>query len=519
MSSAPVSRKLVHDAAELTESRPLFVPPFKASFHRIFLSALKAYFSGYAVACIPRIVSLILKRLVSRGKNSSKAPAHSLLGQLFQILSKSFKARLPWFFLVLIGGFRLFDRLFWEIARKVGWRPLDGKTAVAWDGKKNGNGMVVGSVVEGVSMAAEADDHPYEASPNLESKRQIDTKNAPQLPPARNILSPTFLAGVASSALALLTIEPARRADFALFTLVRAMDSFASFQNHKIQRMLRWVPPILMNNMDTSVFVACCTQIMYCWFYYPEALPRSYVKWIQKMSRMDPRLLEAVKLLGKGVMVYGKDTGHAHLVGDYAEEMGYGFAAGDPVNGFISCTLIHCGIEGCWTHLVDVWRSGFFDALKIYIPVHLLPALIFHRRRFFSNQFPSTVLHVATNALRSSTFLATFIAGVWAPICVVRNVSRQDTTLGPLLGSFLCGFSLLLERKSRRREIGLYCLPKALESSWWRITHALGMGGIKIPGGDVALFAMGMGYLLSAYQYHHKALRPAVRGLLGFFLV
>ncbi|KAI9098171.1 hypothetical protein DFS34DRAFT_580455 [Phlyctochytrium arcticum] len=237
------------------------------------------------------------------------------------------------------------------------------------------------------------------------------------------------------------------------------------------------------------------------------------------MSRMDPALLEAVKLFGLGKLQYGKDTGYAHLVGDYAEKHGHGFAAGDPVNGFISCTLIHCGVVGCWTHLVKTWQSGFLDALKIYIPVHLLPALLFHRQRFLSKQFPTTLLHVATGALRSSTFLATFITNVWLPICLVRNLTHTDTKLGPTLGAILSGFSLLLERKSRRREIGLYCIPKALESTWWRVTHAMGVAGIRIPGGEIAMFAMGMGYLMSAYQYHHKALRPAVRGLLGFFLV
>lgn len=235
---------------------------------------------------------------------------------------------------------------------------------------------------------------------------------------------------------------------------------------------------------------------------------------------MDPRMLHAVRLLGLGEMVYGKDTGHAKLVGTLAEEMGFGFAAGDPVNGQISCTIAHRGIEGCLPHLHNVWKAGFYDALKIYIPVHLLPAIIFHHKRFTDpQQLVPTVKHVTTAALRSSTFLATFISFVWAPICLVRNITHQDTILGPLLGSFLSGFSILLERKSRRREMGLYCLPKALESAWWRITHKVGLGGFKIPGAEVLMFALGMGYLMSAFRLSPHALRPAIRGLLGFFLV
>ncbi|KAI9098170.1 hypothetical protein DFS34DRAFT_101480 [Phlyctochytrium arcticum] len=316
-----------------TNREALFVPPFKASFTRILISALKAYFSGYAVATVPSVVSLIIKT-ISGGPGTTKNPAAAkarltfLATSLIKLLTRSFRARLPWFFLVLIGGFRLFDRLFWDIARYVKWKPLDGNTTVMWDGKHRALDVsrrrlsgsppvvVVGSVlaeeieIEGVPKAAEEDVlsdtktvvpgnvlqmEPLDIARSGTSSDVNNTLTAENkivqlrlqemqqrqaakdrdkdlarhiIPPARNILSPTFFAGATASALALLIIEPARRADFALFTLVRAADSLTAFQSHKIKSSLNgWVPPFLLNNMDTAVFVTCCSQIMFCWFF------------------------------------------------------------------------------------------------------------------------------------------------------------------------------------------------------------------------------------------------------------
>ena len=50
-------------------------------------------------------------------------------------------------------------------------------------------------------------------------------------------------------------------------------------------------------------------------------------------------------------------------------------------------------------------------------------------------------------------------------IIAVRNVRRMDTSLGPLLGSAVCGLSLFVEKKSRRLDLAMYVLPRALETA------------------------------------------------------
>ncbi|KAJ3081535.1 hypothetical protein HK102_002286 [Quaeritorhiza haematococci] len=165
--------------------------------------------------------------------------------------------------------------------------------------------------------------------------------------------------------------------------------------------------------------------------------------------------------------------------------------------------------------------------MKLYIPVHLIPTLVFNGRRFLQ---PSTFRHILLSAARSSAFLATFIATIFYTICLVRNQTKNDKPFGPVLGSFLCGFSLLIEKKKRRRDMGLYVLPKALESLYYRMVTSRNGGmtavssGIARKGGllkhgDVAIFALSMGYFLSTVIHEPEAVTPAIRGILGFFLV
>ncbi|KAI8593359.1 hypothetical protein BDZ88DRAFT_404417 [Geranomyces variabilis] len=494
---------------------PLYNPLFKPTARRILLSAVKAWSTGYAAAAVPTIVSLVLKQILGGGKSKGKGrvPLADLPARVIAILVASLRGRMPWFFMALIGGFRLFDRLSWEIVGRFGKG-----SATAAEGLEMQK-RISKEIVSESAIAKSAEAHVTTNSGVTAPPAAVTASHhIPPIPPASHILTPTFVAAALSSALALLVVKPTQRADFAVFTLVRAVDSLASFQGRKIRDAMRarGVPQGVITNADAVVFIACCTQIMFCWFFFPQALPRNYVNWINKMGHMDPRVLRVVKYLGHGIMKKNRDDGYGHILGSYAVEIGRTFAEGDPKHGQISCNIIHADSPHCGRHLLEVWRDGFGDAMKLYIPVHLLPALIFHRNRFANRkEIGPTIANVARGAVQSSAFLATFIVLVWAPICGFRNALKTDGYIGPGMGSFLSGFSIFLERKSRRREIGLYCAPKALESAWWMLTR----NKVKIPGAEFVMFATGMGYLLSSYQYHPKALRPAVRSALGFFLV
>ncbi|KAJ3010320.1 hypothetical protein HKX48_007460 [Thoreauomyces humboldtii] len=481
---------------------------YKPTLVRILLSAIKAWSTGYATGVVPAIVGLVLKHIKGR-------PLSALPQGVWQVLVKGLRNRMPWFFMALIGGFRALDRGCVEVTQLV--QRIQSK----------GEGGFKDVAPIDIAKAMESDTGVAIASAQAVVLRDAKTPLPKPLHHDADTFAPsTFIAATVSSALALLVVKPAQRVDFAMFTVVRALDSLASFHGKDIRRRMRekGVPELVIDNGDSVVFIACATQIIFCWLYFPQALPAAYVKWISQMSHFDPRLLEAVRLLGLGTMKYGVETGHGALLGPYCESLGVPYGAGNPANGFIPCTLIHPQSTNCTTHLVNsVFRQGFGDAARIYVPVHLLPAILFHPRRFVDHPV-RTVKQVTLAVTRSATFLALFICGVWAPICLLRNATRRDSMVGPALGSLLCGFSILVERKSRRREIGLYCVPKAAAAAWWMVRNGRVTGKVagkvpRLPGMDVVAFALGMGYLLTAFQGNPNALRPAVRGVLGFFLV
>lgn len=119
--------------------------------------------------------------------------------------------------------------------------------------------------------------------------------------------------------------------------------------------------------------------------------------------------------------------------------------------------------------------QAFVDSLAIYLPVHLIPVLLFSTTTLMNAPI-ATLIRILAGAGRSSAFLATFVGSIYASVCLVRtrlptflNIfgikwSNQiyDSGLCVQLGCMLCGLSVLIENKRRRREMALYTAPRAL---------------------------------------------------------
>lgn len=79
----------------------------------------------------------------------------------------------------------------------------------------------------------------------------------------------------------------------------------------------------------------------------------------------------------------------------------------------------------------------------------------------------------------------------------VRQLLGDDVTFGPWLGSFLCGFSVLIEKADRRRELACYVLPRAMQTLW----HRLGIKPV-MPHGDVAIFCFASAVFMAVYNFY-----------------
>ncbi|KAI7905904.1 uncharacterized protein BX663DRAFT_498069 [Cokeromyces recurvatus] len=319
--------------------------------------------------------------------------------------------------------------------------------------------------------------------------------------------------------------------DLTFFVLVRALDVFAHriYVSAKVrQKMPEWI----LEYGNIFIFMLASTEIIFSWFYEPERLPKSYAKWITNMSGIDTRLLETLRAIRNGNWIYGKDTGLGYLLSDYCAQLGLPRSFGDPIYGRIDCTVIHEGSPyGCEVNALYRFYKGFVKIFPVYLSVHLLPTLFFQTSRFIQTPI-QTILRVLLASTRSSTFLGTYIAIIWYSICLVRtrlghqvfkiNQTRLDNTLSPLVGSMLCGLSLLVESKHRRGEMTLYVVPRALFSFTERILspHQKGRGWEKAAAeiAENLTFATSVMIVLHAVYQDQFMVRPSVRGLLSWIL-
>lgn len=334
----------------------------------------------------------------------------------------------------------------------------------------------------------------------------------------------------------------------------------------------------LMNSVrkqaDGLTFVVACAIIMFNWFYHPERLPPTYVRWISNLASMDHRALDALRCIRlQKPYRYGygrKDTEPAgiDLLGSLSESLGHPYswgdisrlprtraqarqerdqgskaaieaakAAGRPLPepyildgatgprgrgemGGVPCEVIHCGVGGgnCFKNSLYRFLRAWKVCLGIYVPVHLLPRLLFGPGQF-RKQPIDTITKVLKGSMRSATFLSTYIASIWFMVCMSRSVilprlfpsvpfSFWDSGLGPILGSWTCGWSVFIEEPRKRAEMALYVAPRALFA-----LAEMGRPGWLSRGQKSALqverllFGMSVGVVIAAARHRPDLLR------------
>lgn len=208
---------------------------------------------------------------------------------------------------------------------------------------------------------------------------------------------------------------------------------------------------------------------MWAFMYTPSRLPGSYNKWIASAAQTDQRLLTALRRMRWGDLVYGVETGQAELLESMCADYKMPLEWGDPVKTIpIPCELYHMGRgPSCEYHALSRFSSSVVWAFSTYLPLNLLLVL--------RNPSPASLKGAIKSALRSSTFLAAFIAFFYYGVCLARTrlgpkilgtslVARRqlDSGLCVSAGCALCGWSILLENAGRRKDISLFVVPRAL---------------------------------------------------------
>jgi len=122
-----------------------------------------------------------------------------------------------------------------------------------------------------------------------------------------------------------------------------------------------------------------------------------------------------------------------------------------------ACSEIHPGGETayhCAKYTVTHFTHEFFQASKLYIPLHVFSFLLSERKN---------VLSLLKNIIQSTVFLSSFTTLAWSSSCIYYRI-WPGLSINSLRGhTWITGLSTLIERPSRRPELAAYCLTYALE--------------------------------------------------------
>ncbi|KAI0602229.1 integral membrane protein [Biscogniauxia sp. FL1348] len=415
--------------------KPRGRPTLDGSIPPILRPLIRAYVLGYASAVAPRVLTLVLryasKRRGNKGPANVTRPHDSFFTSLQHILCGGLELqRFPTFCAALVGGTTLLE------ARRT--LPL---LLSRW---------ISSFVASWLSLRL------------LQSKKTdgfsetIDVSTDSPSGPRKE------------------TIRYAGRTlDLTLFATTRALDVIVGeLWARRRQRRLaagQWtrIESSISKLTDPSIFSISCAFVMWAWFYSPSSLPRAYTKWISSAAAVDSRLIEALRRCREGTLVYGKDTPEGRILQSMCSDYKWPLEWGDPATTIpFRCEIVHMGSSSsCEYHAISRFLRSFKWSVATYLPLNILT------RKKDLKGLRSAVL----SAARSSSFLATFITLFYYGVCLARtrvgpHIIGKDTKARQMIdsgvcvgtGCFMCGWSILIEKPSRRKDMALFVAPRAM---------------------------------------------------------
>ncbi|KAF9092035.1 hypothetical protein BGX23_004675 [Mortierella sp. AD031] len=495
-----------------------------------FRVCIRSYGVGYVFATAPKLIKTLLGFVMNPRKVTPKgqSPVVALVKALLTVIKDGTSSKrdgMSMLLMITLGGYRLLEVFLNRgIKKAILAQHLQQQQQQQQQSSKEGDGAASSSsTLAGQSTTAR----------EKWTRRDVDKIELAGDMQQRITMMASFL----SSAAAIVFMHRNRpnhaTIDYSLFAVVRALDVFGH-----VAVKNRWGPRWLGSYGAVAVFVLACAEIMFSWMYEPERLPGPYAFWITRMSRMDKRLLETLRGVRTGEIQF-LQTNPPHvrnLLTGLCEDLGLDPKMGDfALRSRLSCEVVHQGItKSCEVHTGYRWIQGFMVSTGIYLPVHLLPALL-SPKAFFNRLQENPIATISSTLLataRSSAFLATYIALIWYGICTWRSkvmpltmklTGRRYTSntidyiYGPLLGAFMCGFSVLVEKPHRRAEMALYVLPRAIYSMWSRVMSGRLSRRVEMTG-EALMYAVSMSVLLTGIRWKREMVRPSMQGLLGWML-
>ncbi|KAJ3216115.1 hypothetical protein HDU67_009916 [Dinochytrium kinnereticum] len=290
--------------------------------------------------------------------------------------------------------------------------------------------------------------------------------------------------------------------------------SLQAYYNHLHARSLINVP-----HGDSLLFMLACGSILYGYSMAPSTIPKEYYSWMIKTARMPAEMLllnrtnvRSLETTGRGVLDLDQLSHAIHKHGGMnawkSLNATHRYIA--DTNGQIPvlpCSVMHPSNDSCVSYSSNLFLRVTRMMAPVNATINIVPLLLFKAREVLRSPV-SAASRTVVSTLRSSVFLAAYVTTFQSGICVHRELIRrgilkQDHKFVYYLLGFISGWSIFLEKRSRRAELVLYCLPKALESLYMVLLRRKLL--IHVPGSEVIATCLAMGNLMSLYRCEPEA--------------
>ncbi|XP_062097300.1 uncharacterized protein LOC133803321 isoform X2 [Humulus lupulus] len=305
----------------------------------------------------------------------------------------------------------------------------------------------------------------------------------------------------------LLTGLNTQHISLAIYILMRAA-VLASRCGIKSKRFGRYCKPLTWAHGDIFLMCLSSSQILSAYILKQESLPPSYKSFLNKHGGKDTVILNAVKEIASG-----KPFSNLDAVKEYYRTVDVDVKLDPDMK--VPCSIVH-GNQSCSSHVISFLIQAYKRALPVYLPVYLIPALIVHRQDLLKR--PYTILGKGLlGTARSSLFLSVYCSSAWMWTCILFRIFKKCNIPMVAMGTFPTGLALAIEKKSRRIEISLYCLARAIESFFTCMAEAGYLPQSKnFKRADVVVFSLSTAIIMHCYAQEREVFRSKYLNVLDW---
>lgn len=316
-----------------------------------------------------------------------------------------------------------------------------------------------------------------------------------------------LLAGAIAGPSMLLTGLNTQHTSLAVYIFMRAA-VLASRCGIKSKRFGRICKPLTWAHGDLFLMCLSSSQILSAYILRQESLPLSYKSFLNKHGGKHPVILQGVKQIASGMPFTNLEE-----IEKYYKTTGVDIKLDPEMK--VPCSIIH-GNLSCSAHVLSFLNQAYKRALPVYLPVYLIPALIVHRQDLLKRPF--TILGKGLfGTARSSLFLSVYCASAWMWTCLFFRIFKRCNVPMVAMGTFPAGLALSIEKKSRRIEISLYCLARAIESFFTCMadTGYLPQSN-NLKRADVVVFSLSTAIIMHCYAQEREVFRSKYLNVLDW---